>query len=268
MSTAGTAVTSIAAILLPHNAFADRGVADEGTAAFVVAAFLAALVIPTIATMGVAGRVADTVDSRLVLTVTALVQAAAVTALGFAPVPAMIFVTGVIIALAQAFAQPTWSALVPRVVGEEKIGQAISWQQGLAAVASPIGAAFGGLLVTLDDVAWGFWADAATYLLLAGAALLIRTRRKGAGIRIRRRVRSGADRLVDGGDPGRGPRPHPAAAVRLDPRVRHPGRGHQPGRGVPGARRPARDELAVRAQRVLRRRRRPDRGGDCRTHPQ
>ncbi|GAA3757712.1 hypothetical protein GCM10022240_08110 [Microbacterium kribbense] len=176
VSTAGTAVTSIAAILLLHNGLTGGG-ADEGVAAMVVAAFLAALAIPTIATMGVAGRVADTMDSRLVLTVTALVQAAAVAALGFAPNTVMIFVTGVVIAVAQAFAQPTWSALVPRVVGEEHIGHAISWQQGLTAVASPVGAAFGGILVTLDEVAWGFWADAATYVVLAGAALLIRTRR-------------------------------------------------------------------------------------------
>jgi predicted MFS family arabinose efflux permease len=34
--------------------------------------------------------------------------------------------------------------------------------------------------VTLDDVAWGFWADAATYVLLAFGALVIRTRRQGA----------------------------------------------------------------------------------------
>jgi predicted MFS family arabinose efflux permease len=170
LSTAGTSVTSIAAILLLH---------DGGVGALGVAAFLAVLVIPTVATIGIAGRVADSVDSRQVLTVTALVQAAAACALGFAPVPAMIFVTGVVIALAQAFAQPTWQALVPRIVGEERIGQAISWQQGLAAVASPIGAGLGGLLVALDDVAWGFWADAVTYVALAGAALLIRTRRHG-----------------------------------------------------------------------------------------
>lgn len=170
LSTAGTSVTSIAAMLLLY---------DGGVGALGVAAFLAALAIPTIATMGIAGHVADTFDSRHVLIVTALVQAAAVAALGVAPNPVMIFVTGVVVAFAQAFAQPTWSALLPRIVGEHHIGHAISWQQGLAAVAAPIGAGLGGLLVTLDDVAWGFWTDAATYLLLAGAALVIRTRRDG-----------------------------------------------------------------------------------------
>ncbi|MEQ6897866.1 MFS transporter [Microbacterium sp. KR10-403] len=168
LSTAGTSVTSIAAILLLHNG---------GVGALGVAAFLAALVIPAIATMGLSGRVVDTMDSRVVLVVASLVQATAVVALGFAHDTAMIFVTGVVISLAQSFEQPTWSALVPRIVGEDRIGQAISWQQGLAAIASPIGAGLGGLLVTLDDVAWGFWADAATYVLLAAGALIIRTRR-------------------------------------------------------------------------------------------
>lgn len=171
LSTAGTSVTSIAAILLLHN---------HGAGALGVAAFLAALVIPSIATMGIAGKVADTMDSRVVLVTASLAQAAAVVALGFDHDIPMIFVTGVVISFAQAFVQPTWSALVPRIVGEDRIGKAISWQQGLAAVASPIGAGFGGLLVTLDDVAWGFWADAATYVVLAGAALAIQTRRHGA----------------------------------------------------------------------------------------
>ena len=170
LSTAGTAVTSIAALLLLH---------DGGVGALGVAAFLAALVIPAIATMGIAGRVADTMDSRVVLVAASLVQAAAVVALGFAHDTVMIFVTGVVISFAQAFEQPTWSALVPRIVGEERIGQAISWQQGLAAIASPVGAGLGGLLMTLDDIAWGFWADAATYVLLALGALVIRTRRHG-----------------------------------------------------------------------------------------
>lgn len=172
VSTAGTAVTSIAAMLLLYNG----GMPPLG-----VAAFLALLVVPTIATMGIAGRVADSMDSRLVLAVTALVQASAVTVLGFVHTAPAIFATGFVIALAQAFAEPTWSALLPRVVGDEHIGQAIAWQRGLAAVATPVGAGLGGLLVTLDDVAWGFWADAATYLLLATAALIIRTRRHGDG---------------------------------------------------------------------------------------
>lgn len=201
LSTAGTSVTSIAAILLLH----DGGVGPLG-----VAAFLAALVIPAIATMGIAGRVVDTMDSRVVLVTASLIQAAAVCVLGFAHDTAMIFVTGVVISLAQAFEQPTWSALLPRIVGEDRIGQAISWQQGLAAVASPIGAGLGGLLMTLDDIAWGFWADAATYVLLAGAAMIIRTRRHGA---LDGSVMPGQDAAAD-------PKPSWTAGLRMVARDR------------------------------------------------
>ena len=170
LSTAGTAVTSIAAILLLHGL---------GVGPFGIAAFLAALALPTIATMGLAGRIADTVDSRIVLTVTALVQAAACFVLGAFPEAGTIYATGFVIACAQAFAQPSWQALLPRVVGDERIGAAVAWQQGLNAVAAPVGAALGGILVSSGHVSWGFWLDGASYLLLALAACAIRERRHG-----------------------------------------------------------------------------------------
>ena len=170
LSTAGTAVTSIAAILLLHGL---------GVGPFGIAAFLAALALPTIATMGLAGRIADTVDSRIVLTVTALVQAAACFILGAFPEAGSIYATGFVIACAQAFAQPSWQALLPRVVGDERIGAAVAWQQGLNAVAAPVGAALGGILVSSGHVSWGFWLDGASYLLLALAACAIRERRHG-----------------------------------------------------------------------------------------
>ena len=170
LSTAGTAVNSIAAILLLHGL---------GVGPFGIAAFLAALALPTIATMGLAGRIADTVDSRIVLTVTALVQAAACFVLGAFPEAGTIYATGFVIACAQAFAQPSWQALLPRVVGDERIGAAVAWQQGLNAVAAPVGAALGGILVSSGHVSWGFWLDGASYLLLALAACAIRERRHG-----------------------------------------------------------------------------------------
>ncbi len=168
VSTAGTALSTITAMLLLH---------DAGAGPLGVAAVLAVMAVPTIATMGIAGRIADSVDSRRILVVCALVQAAACVALGSFPAPAIVYVTAFVIALAQAFSQPTWQALVPRIVGEERIGQAIAWQQGLAAVAGPLGAALGGILFGVGALQWAFWGDGIGYLALAGAALAIRSRR-------------------------------------------------------------------------------------------
>lgn len=168
ISTAGTGLTMAATLLLIHN----RGLGPYG-----VAALIACLSVPGILTMAIAGRVADRVDSRIVLVITAAAQAAGCLALAAQPSALMIYAMTVVISLAQSFAQPTWSALIPRAAGEDKIGPAIAWQRGLNAVASPVGFALGGLLVGLGQVRWGFLGDAGTYLLLATAALGIQTRR-------------------------------------------------------------------------------------------
>jgi MFS family permease len=168
-SAAGTAVTSVTALLLIH---------DSGLGPYGVAGLLACLFVPVILTMGLAGRVADETDSRGVLVTTALAQAAGCLALTVLPRPAVIYPAVGVIALAQAFAQPTWSALVPRIVGENRIGRAIAWQQGLNAVSAPVGSAVGGLLVGLGLVRWGFAIDALSYLILASVALAVRTRRR------------------------------------------------------------------------------------------
>ncbi|WP_370518743.1 MFS transporter [Microlunatus sp. Gsoil 973] len=170
-SAAGTAVTSVTALLLIH---------DSGLGPYGVAGLLACLFVPVILTMGLAGRVADRADSRRVLVMTALLQAACCAAVTVLPRPAVLYPAVGAVALAQAFAQPTWSALVPRIVGEDRIGRAVAWQQGLNAISAPVGSAVGGLLVGLGLARWGFGVDALSYLLLALAAAAVRTRRRVA----------------------------------------------------------------------------------------
>jgi MFS family permease len=150
----------------------DSGVGPPG-----IAALLAVMAVPTIATMGIAGRVADSFDSRTILVTCGLVQAAACVVVGAFPIAAVVYATAFVIALAQAFSQPTWQALVPRIVGEERIGQAVAWQQGLSAVAGPLGAALGGILYGVGALQWAFWGDGIGYLALTGAAFAIRSRR-------------------------------------------------------------------------------------------
>lgn len=104
VSTADTALTTMAALLLLH----DSGVGPVG-----VAALLVVMAVPTIATMGIAGRAADTLDSRTILVTCTVVQPAAC-------------------------------------------------QQGLAAVAGPLGGALGGVLFATGSVRWAFWGDGAS----------------------------------------------------------------------------------------------------------
>lgn len=168
LSTAGTGLTTAATMLLIHN----RGLGPYG-----VAALIACFSVPGILTMGIAGRIADRLDSRTILVSASLAQGAACVILGAWPTPITMYAMTAVISLAQTFAQPTWSALIPRVVGDDRIGSAIAWQRGLNAIGQPIGFAVGGLLVGLGQIRWGFWGDGATYLLLAVAVLAVQTRR-------------------------------------------------------------------------------------------
>jgi predicted MFS family arabinose efflux permease len=78
-----------------------------------------------------------------------------------------------------AFANPVWSSVLTRAVGDHHVGRLVSTQQALGAVAAPVGAALGGVLVELRGDAVVFLLDAATYAVLFGAGLAVRTRVAG-----------------------------------------------------------------------------------------
>src|SRR5690606_26962440 len=91
----------------------------------------------SIAMMGVAGRLADTHDSRLLLSAGIGVQVLALVVLAWSPGFVATLAGVLLLELGQAVIGPVWTALLPRVVGEEHVGAAIAWQQGLGAVAAP-----------------------------------------------------------------------------------------------------------------------------------
>jgi MFS family permease len=172
LSAAGTAVTTIALLLHLH---------DSGHGGLAIAALMACTAAPAVLTIGVAGRVADTYDSRALLAWTGAIQAAACLLLVVDRSFAAIYGATIVAQTAAAFAQPAWAALVPRASGEALIGRAIAWQQGLNAVASPTGMALGGLLFALGGIGWAFAVDAATFAVLTAAGLALRTRRNAPG---------------------------------------------------------------------------------------
>ena len=57
-------------------------------------------------------------------------------------------------------ANPTWQALVPRIVGEREVGPAIGATQALATLAAVAGAPLGGLLSGLGGQRLPLLADA------------------------------------------------------------------------------------------------------------
>ncbi len=76
----------------------------------------------------------------------------------------------------------TWSALIPRIVGEEGVAAAVSAQQSLNALVLVGAPAVGGLLAGAFGSGVPLAIDAATFAALTMAAALVRTRRRPAGL--------------------------------------------------------------------------------------
>ena len=92
-----------------------------------------------------------------------------------------------------AVSTPTWSALLPRIVGEEDTPRALGSMQATLMLAQLAGPALGGILVGAGGLAASFWTAAACYGLLALGARLIRTRRAPSALHD-----AATPRLLDG----------------------------------------------------------------------
>lgn len=168
LALAGNAMAIVTLLLQSH----DRCVGTLG-----VAALLVCLALPAIAMMGLAGRLADTHDSRTLLSAGIGVQVIAFGLLAWSPEFAVTLGGVLLLQLGQAVIGPVWTALLPRVVGDEQIGSVIAWQQGLGAVAAPIGAAMGGIAFGAFGAAPALLGAAGAFAVLWLVVQAIRTRR-------------------------------------------------------------------------------------------
>ena len=116
-----------------------------------MAAYLFCSALPLVLLAPWAGRLADTRDSRTLATASSVVSAAAVAGMGLGMqyldnyLPALFAMT-FLLDTAQAVAGPTWQALLPRIVGEERTPRALGTMQATIMIAGMVGPAAGGLL--------------------------------------------------------------------------------------------------------------------------
>ena len=136
LSYAGDSVALIALML--------RVSADGGPGA--ITALLLAFAVPTVAMIPFAGRIVDGHDSRTVLVWSGLLQAAAGIGLAFSHGLIETLALVCVLQLGQAVAGPAWSALIPRIVGEDLVGRATGTSQALVGVATLAGSRVGGHL--------------------------------------------------------------------------------------------------------------------------
>ncbi len=149
----------------------------DGAHPYTVGLLLAAGVIPQLLLAHPVGRLVDAHDSRRLLVGGGLAAVAATIPLIFlhAVVPIVLLVA--VLGAAATVTGATWSALIPRVVGEDQLAAAVSAQQSLNVLVLVGAPAVGGLLVGAFGSSVPMSVDAATFVVVTIAAALVRTRR-------------------------------------------------------------------------------------------
>src|ERR1700733_12937622 len=150
---------------------------QRGAGGFAVAAVLIAAAAPPVLLVRWTGRLADRADSRLLLVATGLAQAAVCVALAFASGPAEIIALVAVLAAGLAVTQPCLSALLPSMVPADDLPKAMALSQTAGSLGMMLAPALGGLLVGRFGLRVPLLADAGSYLAIAAAGRLIRTRR-------------------------------------------------------------------------------------------
>jgi MFS family permease len=153
----------------------------NGARPYEVGLLLAAGSIPLLLLARPVGRLVDSHDSRHLLVGAGLIQVACAAPLIFVHTTVVIVALVALLGAATAVTSATWSALVPRIVGEEHVAQAVSAQQALGALVLVGAPAVGGLLAGAFGTGVPLAVDAATFAVLCAAAALVRTRRHPEG---------------------------------------------------------------------------------------
>jgi MFS family permease len=193
LATAGMGAVVVSVMLHLQN------VSAAAAGPWLVAAYLLCSALPLVLLAPWAGRLADTRDSRTLATAASAVSAAAVAGMGLGlqyldnHIPVLFAMTFLLDA-AQAVAGPTWQALLPRIVGEERTPRAMGTMQATIMIAGMAGPAAGGLLSGWGGSGLVFGVASGCYLAMGAGALLIRTRRGTAADRAGRE----APALLDG----------------------------------------------------------------------
>ncbi len=176
----------------------------DGAHPYEVGLLLAAGVLPALVVARSVGRLVDSHDSRHLLVVGGVVEAAATIPLIFLHSVVLILLLVAVLGAATSVTAATWSALVPQVVGEDQVPKAVSTQQSSAALLLVAAPAAGGLLTGAFGAGLPMALDAATFVVMTLAAALVRTRRapeRGASVTSSSRLGGGfavlrADRLL------------------------------------------------------------------------
>ncbi|MFI6227417.1 MFS transporter [Micromonospora echinospora] len=153
---------------------------SAGAGGLAVSALLLAATLPLVLLAPLTGRLADRVDSRTLLVGAGFAQAAVCLSLAYAEHPVVIVALVALLASGLAVTQPVLAALLPAMVRAEDLPRASAFNQTAATIGMLGGPALAGLLVGQFGTRVPLLVDAASYLALVVAGLVIRTRRGGS----------------------------------------------------------------------------------------
>jgi MFS family permease len=176
---AGSRATSVCGDFLAATTLA-LVLQQAGHGGLAVSGLLLAASLPLALLAPITGRIADRLDSRTILVVTGLAQAVICLALAFATSSVAIIALVAALACGLAVTQPTYSALLPQMVRAQDLPKASGLSQTAGAIGMLVAPALAGVLVGQSGSRLPLLIDAASYLALVVAGLLIHTRRRGA----------------------------------------------------------------------------------------
>jgi MFS family permease len=145
-----------------------------------VAALFIALWLPVVLLAGHAGLIVDRLNARKLLAVMSCVQAAIAVGLAFSSALTPILVLTALLGTCFAVSQPAEFALVPAVAGRERLGEANGYVETARYVGFTVGPLLGGALAASGGMRLAMLVNAASFVALAVAALVIRARFRAA----------------------------------------------------------------------------------------
>jgi MFS family permease len=166
---------------------------SAGAGGLAVSGVMLAAALPLVLLAPLTGRLADRVDSRRLLVMAGVGQAAVCVALAFAERADVIMALVALLSCGLAVTQPTLAALLPEMVRRVDLPRASAINQTAGSVGMLVAPALAGLLVGNFGTRLPLLLDAVSYLALIAAGLLLRTRRGG-----RRRTPGTAPSVVGG----------------------------------------------------------------------
>jgi MFS family permease len=150
---------------------------SHGAGAGAIAALLIANLAPIVLLSGVVGRLVDRHDSRALLVSSSLGQAAACSALVYVSGTPAVLALVALLGAGQAVNGATWQALLPSLVEPAQLPRALGFSQAANTFAGIAAPAISGLLVGAYGARVPLLIDAATFIVVTGAAFLMHGRR-------------------------------------------------------------------------------------------